>query len=108
MDKFDLMAAQAHRERLKKQAGYSADDKDRVAESGAPQRDHAATTVLHVVLRGYLNGSQSAETILSHTLELLEGDGYDRTATWKRMLIMARQPRRGLKPPVPKRKKQPK
>ena len=104
MDKFDLMAAQAHRERLKKQAGYSANNRDRLAASGAPQRDHAAATVLHVVLQGYLNGSQTADRILNHVLRLLECDGYDHEATKARLDVMARQPRRKLKPPKPKQR----
>ncbi len=101
-DKTDLEAAEAHRESLKRQAGYSAKDRAKVAKSGAPQRDHAAAAVLHVVLRGLTKGSEAANDILGRALDLLERDGYDRNATWKRMNVMSRQRRRKLTPPKPK------
>ena len=101
-DETDFMAAEAHRESLKRQAGYSAKDRAKVAKSGAPQRDHVATTVLHVVLQGQLKGYKSAESIVEHALNLLKKDGYNREATKARIEVMARQPRRKLTPPKPK------
>lgn len=102
MDKFDLMAAQAHRRRLKKQAGYSKKDRNRVAVSGAPQRDHVAAAVLYVVFRTHLAGSPSSDAVLKHALDLLERSDYVREPTWERMQVMARQPWRKLKRPMPK------
>lgn len=101
-DKTDLEAAEAYRKGLKAQAEHSAKHRNQVANSGAPQRDHAAAAVLHVVLRGLTKGSEAANDILGRALDLLERDGYDRDATWKRMNVMSRQPRRKLTPPKPK------
>ena len=102
MDKFDLMAAQAYRRRMKKQVGYSKKDRDRVAVSGAPQRDHVAAAVLYVVFRSYLDGSVVCDKLLERALNLLERSEYLREPTWARMQVMARQPWRKLKRPVPK------
>ena len=100
--KSDREAAKAHRARLKKQAVYSAKDRDRVAEAGVPQRDHVAAAVLHAVFEQWKLRCPEAKQLLGDALNLLEGDGYDRTATAARMKAMACQPRRKLTPPKPK------
>ena len=101
-DKADLEAAEAHRKHRKRQAGYSAKDRAKVAKSGAPQRDHVAAAVLNVVLQGHLDGYKSANSIVEHALNLLKKDGYNREATKARIEVMAQQPRRKLTPPKPK------
>lgn len=103
-DKTDIDAAKAHKERLKLQAGYSSDNRDRMAISGAAQRNHVAAAVLHVILNARLTSHPLADRILNGALDLLEGDGYSREATEARFDVMARQPRRKLKPPKPKKR----
>ena len=88
--------------RLEAQAKYSATCRDKIARSGAPQRDHVAAAVLHVVLEHWNQRCPASNRILGQALSLLVSDGYLREPTKARMKGMARQPRRMLKPPKPK------
>ena len=98
-------AAKAKSILRKKQAAYSGKNRDKVAASGAAQRHHVAAAVLHVVFEEWKQRSPDAKQLLGDALDLLEEDGYDRTATWARMNVMRRQPRRPLTPPNPKNSK---
>ena len=98
-DMTDHEAAKAYRAHLTAQAAFSAKNKDKVAESGAPQRNHVALAVLNVIFEGWCKRCPVSKEVLGDALDLLQEDGYDRDATWKRMKVMARQPRRKLKPP---------
>ncbi len=92
----------AKKPRKEAQAGYSAKNRDKVAASGAPQRDHVALSVLYVAMQRSKKKCLISNEIIEQAFQDLKADGYDPEATWARIKIMRQQPRRKLTPPKPK------